>query len=254
MGSLMMSATISSITVAKTQRRTVELLGQSVAYDVRQSDDATKPRIDVDIHGVTVVIPRASGINPESLLEENAVWVVEKKEKYDALREQIPERSYEAGAVFPYLGSDREVVVEQRSASDVTDDALRLARHHVEETSVKRALETLYRRKARETFENHATRVAEQMGVEYEQIQVRNQRTKWGSCSTTGTLGLNWRLMMAPEEIVEYVVIHELAHLREPNHDDPFWSLVAEHDPAYQEHSQWLDENGTQLIFSEDDL
>jgi predicted metal-dependent hydrolase len=232
----------------------VELLGQSIEYELRQSDDATEPRIDVDIHGVTVVVPQSDEAHPEELLKNNAVWVVEKKEKYDTYREQIPERKYEEGAVFPYLGSEREVVMERRPSSDVTEDTLRLAKHHVEDTSVKRALETLYRRKAREIFEERAEYFAEQMGVEYEQIEVRNQRTKWGSCSTTGTLGLNWRLMMAPREIVDYIVSHELAHLRESNHTDAFWSLVAAQDPDYEEHARWLEENSIQLVFSDQDL
>lgn len=240
--------------MAKSQRRKVELLGQSVEYDLRRSSNATEPRIDVDIHGVTVVIPHSDEAHPKELLKDNAVWVVEKKEKYDTYRERVPKRKYEEGAVFPYLGDEREVVVERRPSSSVTENTLRLARHHVEETSVKRALETLYRRKARETFEERAEYFAEQMGVEYEQIEVRNQRTKWGSCSTTGTLGLNWRLMMAPQETVDYIVIHELAHLRESNHTDAFWSLVAQQDPDYKEHSRWLEENSTQLIFSEEDL
>lgn len=229
-------------------------MGDPVEYEVRQSSDATKPRIDVDIHGVTVVVPESVGIHPRELLKENATWVIEKKRKYDTYREKIPERNYEEGAVFPYLGEECEVVVERRSSSDVEGGELRLAEHHVNDTSVKRALETLYRRKARETFEERAADYAEKMGVTYKQIHVRNQKTKWGSCSTSGTLGLNWRLMMAPQEIVDYVVIHELAHLREANHDDPFWSLVAEHDPEYQEHSRWLEENSTRLIFSEEDL
>jgi hypothetical protein len=240
--------------MAKTQRKRVELLGQSVEYELRRSDNATEPRIDVDIQGVTVVVPQSDDVHPEELLKENAVWVVEKKEKYDTYREQIPERKHEEGAVFPYLGSKREVVVERRPSSEVTEDALRLAQHHVEDTSVKRALETLYRRKAREIFEERAEFFAEEMGVEYEKIEIRNQRTKWGSCSTTGTLGLNWRLMMAPQEIVDYIVVHELAHLRESSHGDAFWSLVAQHDPEHEEHSRWLEMNGTQLIFSEEDI
>ena len=240
--------------MAKTQRQEVELLGQSVEYELRRSAEATKSRIDVDIHGVTVVVPNSGEVHPEELLKENAVWVVEKKEKYDAYRAEIPEREYEEGAVFPYLGEDREVVVERRPSSDVDENTLRLAQHHVEDTSVKRALETLYRRKARERFEARADQFSKQMGVEYEKIEIRNQRTKWGSCSTTGTLGLNWRLMMAPPEIVDYVVIHELAHLREPNHTDEFWSLVADHDSEYEAHSAWLTENSVRLIFSEDDL
>jgi predicted metal-dependent hydrolase len=92
------------------------------------------------------------------------------------------------------------------------------------------------------------------MGVGYEQIEVRNQRTKWGSCSTTGTLGLNWRLMMAPPEVIDYIIIHELAHLRESNHTDAFWSLVAEYDPEYKAHAEWLEQNSSRLIFDDSDL
>jgi predicted metal-dependent hydrolase len=240
--------------MAKTQQREIDLLGETVEYDVRRSSDATEPRIDVDIHGVTVVVPESDEVQPADLLKENAVWVIEKKREYDAYRAEVPERNFKEGATFPYLGEQCEVVVERRPSSSVEDETLWLARHHVEDTSVKRALETLYRRKAREVFEERADHFAEQMEVEYEQIEIRNQRTKWGSCSTTGTLGLNWRLMMAPREIVNYIVIHELVHLRESNHTDSFWSLVAEHDPDYESHVTWLEENSTQLIFSDEDL
>jgi len=238
----------------ETTARKTELLGEAVSYDVRRSADATEPRIDVDIQGVTVVLPQNSSEEPETLLAENAAWVVEKKRKYDRYREQVPERRFEPGATFPYLGETHEVVVEQRGSSDVTDSRFALAQHHVEQTSVKRALETLYRRKARERFEARAEHYAGEMGVEYEQIEVRNQRTKWGSCSTTGTLGLNWRLLMAPPEVVDYIIVHELAHLRESNHTDAFWSLVAEHDPDYETHAEWLEEHSTRLIFSQDDI
>jgi predicted metal-dependent hydrolase len=238
----------------ETTARETELLGEAVSYDVRRSDDATEPRIDVDIQGVTVVLPQGSSEEPETLLTENAAWVVEKKRKYDAYREQVPERRFEPGATFPYLGEPHEVVVERRGSSDVIDSRFALAQHHVEQTSVKRALETLYRRKAREWFESQADYYAAEMGVEYEQIEVRNQRTKWGSCSTTGTLGLNWRLMMAPPEVVDYIIVHELAHLRESNHTDAFWSLVAEYDPKYEAHAEWLEEHSTRLVFSEKDL
>lgn len=179
---------------------------------------------------------------------------MEKKEKYDTYREKVPEREYKEGAMFPYLGDEREVVVERRPSSGVTENTLRLARHHVEDTSIKRALETLYRRKARETFEERANFFAEQMDIEYARFEIRNQRTKWGSCSMTGILGLNWRLMMAPQEIVDYIVVHELAHLRESNHTDTFRSLVAEYDPEYEAHTRWLEQNSTQLIFSQEDL
>jgi len=238
----------------ETASRKTTLLGKTVPYEARRSTEATEPRIDVDIQGVRVVLPEASQEDPEQLLAENAAWVLEKKQKYDSFREQVPDRKFAIGETFPYQGEPHEIVVEQRSSSDAVDQQLRLAEHHVDQTSIQRALETLYRRKAREWFEEQADQLAQEMSVEYDKIEIRNQRTKWGSCSTSGTLGLNWRLMMAPPEIGRYIIIHELAHLREQNHTDEFWSLVAEYDPDYNDHAQWLQENSTKLIFSHSDL
>jgi predicted metal-dependent hydrolase len=215
---------------------------------------ATEPRIDVDIDGVRVVLPVNSSEDPDPLLRENAAWVLEKKQKYESYRNQIPDREFSGGEPFPYLDDPHEIIIEQRQTSDVEDGTFRLAKHHVEQTSIQRALEVLYRRKAREHFTQRADHFANKIGVEYSEIEIRNQRTKWGSCSTSGTLGLNWRLMMAEPDVIDYIIIHELVHLREPNHTDDFWSLVNEYDPEYREHAAWLDENSIRLTFSEDDL
>lgn len=238
----------------ETISRTATLLDRDISYEVRHSDEATEPRIDVDIHGVRVVLPENSTTEPEELLLENAAWVIEKKRKYDTYREQVPDREFEPGETFPYLGDEYEIVVEKRPSSEIVENAFRLAEHHVKQTSIKRALETLYRRKAREYFEKETDRFAGEMGVKYDKIEIRNQRTKWGSCSTSGTLGLNWRLMMAPPDVVEYVLVHELAHLREQNHTDEFWSIVGEHDPDYEDHAEWLEKNSVNLVFSNQDL
>jgi predicted metal-dependent hydrolase len=240
--------------MSETARREVTLLGKTVPYEVRRSQEATKPRIDVDIDGVRVVVPDQSTADPEELLLENGNWVVEKRSKFERFRDQIPDRAFEEGETFPYQGEPHEIVIESRSASQVVDGEFRLAEHHVEQTSVKRALESLYRRKAREWFERRADHHSERMGIEYEKIEIRNQRTKWGSCSSNGTLGLNWRLMMAPSEVANYIVVHELAHLREPNHSDAFWSLVAEYEPNYENLGEWLKQNSAKLIFSNEDL
>lgn len=238
----------------ETSTRSVELLGDSIAYEVRRSDDATEPRIDVDIRGVRVVLPATSSNDPEELLAENAAWVVEKHQKYERYRAQVPDRRFEEGETVPYLDEPHEIVVERRPTSVVATGEFRLDRHHVQQTSVKRALETLYRRKARDRFEQRANHYAAEMGVEYEEIEIRNQRTKWGSCSTSGTLGLNWRLMMAPPDVIDSVIVHELAHLREQNHTQRFSNIVEAHDPDYDQHFEWLDENSARLIFCHEDL
>lgn len=240
--------------MSETAPRQTTLLGQTVPYETRRSTEATEPRIDVDIQGVRVVLPDDATDDPEQLLSENAAWVLEKKQKYDTYRQQVPDRAFTVGETFPYHGEPHEIIVEQRSTSEIVDQEFRLAKHHVDQTSIKRALETLYRRKSREWFADQAGHIAQEMGVEYDEIEIRNQRTKWGSCSTSGTLGLNWRLMMAPPEIGRYIVVHELAHLREQNHSTEFWSLVEEHDTNYRDHAEWLQENSTKLVFSRSDL
>lgn len=180
--------------------------------------------------------------------------MLEKSRRYERFRDAAPERTFTVGEPFPFLGDEYELAVETRPRAAVADGAIRLRQSAVDQSSIQRALENFYRRQARTHFDARAGRYAEKMGVTYDQIEIRNQRTKWGSCSTSGTLGLNWRLMMAPPPIVDYIVVHELAHLREATHTREFWTLVAKHDPTYREHAAWLDENSARLIFTEEDL
>lgn len=236
------------------EKRTTTIDDQSIQYSVKESSDATEPRIDVGIHEIAVVLPLESDIDAERLLLDHGDWVLEKKAKFDRYREETPERVFESGEEWPFLGELYELAIEQRSASQIDNDVIRLAAHHVEQTSVRQALKQFYRRKAREIIQETVDMYADEMEVEYDRLEIRNQRTKWGSCSSSGTLGINWRLIMAPMDILEYVVIHELAHLQEANHTKAFWSLVAEHDPGYMDHAEWLDENSTRLIFTEEDL
>ena len=81
------------------------------------------------------------------------------------------------------------------------------------------------------------------MGVRWRRISIKDQRTLWGSCSVRGNLNFNWRLVLAPPDVMDYVVIHELAHLREMNHSRRFWAIVAEFAPEYRRHRKWLHDN-----------
>ncbi|MCL6594187.1 MAG: M48 family metallopeptidase [Alicyclobacillus sp.] len=95
------------------------------------------------------------------------------------------------------------------------------------------------------------SRVAEwatRMQLTYRQVRIKEQRSRWGSCSNRGNLNFNWRLVMAPEFVLDYVVVHELCHLCEWNHSPRFWSLVEQAYPSYQAARQWLREEGGQLL------
>lgn len=108
--------------------------------------------------------------------------------------------------------------------------------------------ETDARRAARELVTMLAEEEAEELGVAYTRIEIRDQRTRWGSCSARGTLSFNWRLVLAPYDVLDYVVVHELCHLREPNHSRRFWQLVETRRPGWRVHRDWLHQHGPELL------
>ena len=89
---------------------------------------------------------------------------------------------------------------------------------------------------------------AEIMGVIYGRITIRNQKTRWGSCSSKGNLNFNCLLMLMPDKVLDYVVVHELCHLRQMNHSKKFWKEVERYMPDYPNYKKWLNENGGALI------
>jgi len=232
----------------------IHVFDETIQYDVIESDDATEPRIDVDIHGVRIILPVGSEIEAETVADENAQWILDKWREYETHRERAPERSFEENEVFPYLGDERQLSIETADRARITPTTFVLPAIAVEERGIKDVLEELYRREAREYFQARINHYATKMDVDPERLELRNQRTRWASCSVQRTLSFNWRLVMAPPDVIDYVVIHELTHLRERNHTRRFWDIVRQFDPKYETHVDWLTENSSQLIFTEDDL
>lgn len=101
---------------------------------------------------------------------------------------------------------------------------------------------------ARELVSALAEDEAERLGVAYERIRIGGQRTLWGSCSARGTLAFNWRLVLAPLEVLDYVVVHELCHLRVPDHSRRFWKLVERRRPDWRQRRDWLRHHGPELL------
>jgi predicted metal-dependent hydrolase len=128
--------------------------------------------------------------------------------------------------------------IEQERAKQVP--LLRLDPRAVSESEARRA--------ARELAAMLVEEEAPALGVECRRIEVRDQRTRWGSCSPRGTLSFNWRLVLAPYEVFDYVVVHEVCHLREANHSLRFWRLVESRRPAWRAQREWLREHGPELL------
>lgn len=106
------------------------------------------------------------------------------------------------------------------------------------------ALEAQYRKEARRRITERAAYFAEKMGVDYGRIAIKAAKTRWGSCSARGNLNFHWKLILMPPAILDYVVVHELAHRIEMNHSPRFWTQVERILPDYRERRRWLKENG----------
>jgi predicted metal-dependent hydrolase len=109
------------------------------------------------------------------------------------------------------------------------------------------ALEAQFARRAKIELPARTWELAAQTGADVKHVTVRNQRSRWGSCSAGGTISLNWRLVQTPDTVRDYIVYHELMHLREMNHSDRFWARVAEVCPWWRDAEQWLKRNGSLL-------
>jgi hypothetical protein len=156
-------------------------------------------------------------------------------------------------------GRPPELVVRPRATAREIDEAIEyhrpwLARQLAQMPEPRLGLERLRlteqagRTEALARISLIAQSEAMALGVRYTRIALRDQRSRWGSCSTTGTLSFNWRLVLAPHDVLDYVVVHEVCHLIEHNHGPDFWKLVQRRRPHYREAKWWLDEHGWEIL------
>lgn len=112
------------------------------------------------------------------------------------------------------------------------------------EGDLRAGLEAQFARRAKIELPGRTWELAAQTGADIKHVTVRNQRSRWGSCSAGGTISLNWRLVQAPDAVRDYIIYHELMHLREMNHSDRYWARVAEVCPGWRDAEKWLKRNG----------
>jgi predicted metal-dependent hydrolase len=115
------------------------------------------------------------------------------------------------------------------------------------ETPLEAPLEAWYRRRAREEVAPRLDCAVARVGRSYTTLQIRGQRTRWASCGASGAMSFNWRLLLAPPEILDYVIEHEVAHLDVQDHSNRFWRLLASRCPEWREHERWLRRHGHAL-------
>jgi predicted metal-dependent hydrolase len=226
--------------------------GDGFVAQVSRTDRSKSATIKVEEGVVIVVVPRAlTQERIKKLLDDKKLWVKQKI----ALHPQLPvtlEKQYVSGEAFSYLGrnyrlkiTDGELtpikLVQGRLTVSVPNDS---SQHKL----VKYALTNWFRRRAELKLREKIIRYSPIVGVETNGYKVKSFQSRWGSCTPRGRVDFNWRIIMAPNRVVDYVVVHELCHLKQHDHSPQFWKLVESIMPDYLESKEWLRLNGASLM------
>ncbi len=216
------------------------------AVVVRRSPKARRYRLSVGRDGLAVLtIPvRGSERQARQFLETQRDWLERTRRRLA----QLPRSStvWTVGTSVLWRGEWRPIERAGEAPPQVAlgGESFRVSRH---DGDLRATLEGHFRRIARIELPPRTWELAAVTGVEVREVVVRDQRTRWGSCSSSGTISLNWRLVQAPAFAADYIMLHELMHVREMNHSERFWALVEEVCPRWREAERWLKNHGGAL-------
>lgn len=207
-------------------------------------------------------------------VESKAGWIIRKRKEMLDLPGYQEAKQYVSGEKFLFLGQEYELEVRESTAragtvgivedklvvfvkgstGDIKENTASEEKRNMEvlqkssvSEEVRNALWHWYEKQARIWIPRRVRYYAGEIGETYQRITLKNQKKRWGSCSSARNLNFNWRLVMAPLDVLDYVVVHELCHLKQMNHSAAFWTEVEKVLPDYKERKKWLDENGRML-------
>jgi predicted metal-dependent hydrolase len=222
-------------------------------YTIRRSDRARRLRIVVAPTGVEVVLPRRMALrHAEEFVAEKARWIERTLRQYRAAEAALPPVLLEDGGEIPYLGMTLPIRVHvepERTRPGVSrrGSVLHVGVMEPGTDAIRDALVRWYKRQARIEIAERLDWATLRAGTSYKQLQIRDPSSRWASCSSSGAMSFSWRLMLAPEPVLAYVVEHEVAHLDVMDHSKRFWNLVEQRCPDYREHERWLRSYGPGL-------
>jgi predicted metal-dependent hydrolase len=217
-------------------------LKTALPYTIRRSARARNVRVTVDGKGdVIVTLPKkAAEKRAAEAVRELRPWIERRRRALDRAAAEVAR----APGTLPYLGTELRVVPEPgRERVHRRGDTLL-----VPPGDATDAIERWYRRRARAEVAPRLEAAVARAGTSYRGLTIRGQRTRWASCSSTGAMSFNWRLLLAPEAVLDYVIEHEVCHLEVMDHSPRFWALLESRAPGWREHAAWLRRYGSTLV------
>lgn len=234
----------------------IRLGGRRVAYRVVRSTTARKLRLRVGPNGVEVVRPAARKSKElAAFMDRNAGWILAQLKRVERLRGLRRSDQRRIGEIL-FHGEPTQVRVETTATRArgnrvaFIDGEIVVRRGADSPTPAARSLENWLRKQARAEIESHVAAVTARLRRRAERVYVMDQRTKWGNCSARGNLSFSWRLILAPDFVLRYMVTHEAVHLVVPDHSSRFWLTVQSYCPDAQKAKQWLSAHHWKLWYT----
>lgn len=222
--------------------------GNTITYQLERRVRRTLG-LKISPEGLTVHAPKLLLVRQiESLLSEKSRWIQQKLEKQ--AQQYIPPIDWQDQATLLYLGNDISLRIEpstRNQQAKLTGNVLSLRLNDQSPEMVQRKVLQWYQKQALPDFQRRISLYANKLGVAIPTVKLSNAKTRWGSCNSRGVIRLSWRLIQAPPEMINYVVCHELAHLKEMNHSPRFYAVLASLMPEHRQVEKALDQFSSQL-------
>lgn len=186
-------------------------------------------------------------------IQTKADWIIQKRKEVAERQSKARKHTYQSGDVFQYLGKEYmlTLLASGRKWVEVSGEEGKIILHTTsfEEKAIAKQLKEWYKKQAAAYIEERVKYYKQSIPGKVTSVVMENRKGRWGSCNSRGELTFNWRLLMAPPEIIDYVVVHELCHLRHMDHSKEFWKEVGKILPDYKNNIKWLKDNGISLNF-----
>lgn len=189
----------------------------------------------------------------QRLVLNKASWIVKKQKEYKDTIPQITKPSFKENSTLPYLGNNYPLTInvnQSRNNIEIADGkfAVQVKAKKLLSNDIKKLYENWIAEKAQDVFEEKVKKYSKKLGVRAKRIDTKNLKNRWGSLTKEGLINLNVNLLKAPEDVIDYIILHELCHLKIKEHSHHYWDLVHRFMPDYHDKIDWLKTNGDNLM------
>ena len=226
----------------------------TIPYNVIKTGRTKTSELIVDADTIIVRAPLDKDkFEIQKIVLEKARWILKKQKEYRETIPEITKPSFKKDTTLPYLGNNYSITIikkQSKDSIDLVDEKfeVKVKSSKNSPSQIKKLWENWLREKAQDVFEEKVELYSKKLRVKVNRIAIKNIRNRWGSLTNSSVINLNVNLIKAPEDVIDYIILHELCHLQIKEHSYQYWNLLHKFMPNYHNKIEWLNSNGSNLL------